>query len=184
MGLVHRRSARGTVRPARPAGVRGRPQSRRARRVDRPASMSSDRWRKTRPEEQRAITLHAANLRAAAVGTRGLVRSFAVAALRKMLVNPFDRVSLSYDDTWRQLAEALNLQINIDVLARRVQRRRGAECRLDARVCGWIVCASALPTLCERGLAPGTAQADRESEQGGWPRAIASVRLSTSKREI
>lgn len=41
----------------------------------------------------------------------------------------------------------------------RVQRRRGAECRLDARVCGWIVCASALPTLCERGLAPGTAQA-------------------------
>ena len=30
---------------------------------------------------------------------------------------------------------------------------------MDARVCGWIVCASALPTLCERGLAPGTAQA-------------------------
>ena len=54
--------------------------------------------------------MHAANLRAAAVGTRGLVRSFAVAALRKMLANPFDRVSLSYDDTWRKLAEALNLQ--------------------------------------------------------------------------
>lgn len=111
MGLVHRRSARGTVRPARHAGVRGRPQSRRARRVDRPASMSSDRWRKTRPEEQRAIALHAANLRAAAVGTRGLVRSFAVAALRKMLANPFDRVRLSYDGTWRKLAMALNLHL-------------------------------------------------------------------------